>query len=625
MTLRSKASIITSKFIDSATTSIGKYNNWIIPGLIACGPFPGIDGLNYLDEKEVNENISCLFQCGIDTFVCLQHEITQQDGTVGTIDKKFIWAFPKFCNYSYLIKDPLIKYLYFPIIDQSVPTMTDFITNIDNILNEILKGRKIFIHCAGGHGRTGIYAAALIYLFEKCSLVEALKRTQDRHDSRIELDKRQKSKVCSPSNKLQVEFVEQFTITTKCSFKCEEVDNNIFVCGGMSTEISFAKYCAFRMEKIYSGWEVNIRTIYPDIIIDTLKYVVNTVKNMEVKGCQKPVLYSPGFLSTPYMTELCNMVYLPSQFLVGFNSVQDIKKMLQTLNDSGIKAYAVAGYDACIPNHLVAWIKFIEMPPQYADLICNYLKTDKILLCGVYDVNQKTFGENVIFQYENYTGSIKENDLFFLHIFSCYGEQTFLKDWNVFKTLAPDFDESKMIDKKCSFVGDWESAIDFIDLSYFPSYTGKLYSATALDTLPLYNLSYELSRCFMLNNNITIIGIVANPYIMNNPTYESHYGYLGFTYWAGNPSCGNILKSLVNKDMPENGTLWLNDQHEQRKEFLDMFPGCKKIYINNKNSLGYELSEWIGKYKPVVYPRRNYVSFPQLFEVLQTCGIILVG
>jgi hypothetical protein len=77
--------------------------------------------------------------------------------------------------------------------------------------------------------------------------------------------------------------------------------------------------------------------------------------------------------------------------------------------------------------------------------------------------------------------------------------------------------------------------------------------------------------------------------------------------------------------MPENGTLWLNDQHEQRKEFLDMFPGCKKIYINNKNSLGYELSEWIGKYKPVVYPRRNYVSFPQLFEVLQTCGIILVG
>ena len=131
MTLRSKASIISSKFVDSTTAFIGKYNNWIIPGLIACGPFPGIDGLNYLDEKDANENISSLFQCGIDTFVCLQHEVTQQDGTVGTIDKKFIWAFPKFCNYSYLIKDPRIKYLYFPIIDQSVPSMSDFITNIE--------------------------------------------------------------------------------------------------------------------------------------------------------------------------------------------------------------------------------------------------------------------------------------------------------------------------------------------------------------------------------------------------------------------------------------------------------------------------------------------------------------
>ena len=82
---------------------MGQFNNWVIPGLVACGPFPGKDGLNYTTDDEVCANLRELREAGLDTFVSLQWEITKQDGTPGTVDKRFKWAFPEFCNYSFFL------------------------------------------------------------------------------------------------------------------------------------------------------------------------------------------------------------------------------------------------------------------------------------------------------------------------------------------------------------------------------------------------------------------------------------------------------------------------------------------------------------------------------------------
>ena len=88
------------------------------------------------------------------------------------------------------------------------------------------------------------------------------------------------------------------------SFQILENNNLIYVDGGMSTEISFAKYYAYRKNMTYSGWNINIRIVYPEIILETLKYIVETVKNIESMYCQKPVLLSPGFISVPYIIEM---------------------------------------------------------------------------------------------------------------------------------------------------------------------------------------------------------------------------------------------------------------------------------------------------------------------------------
>ena len=410
------------------------------------------------------------------------------------------------------------------------------------------------------------------------------------------------------------------------SFQLINKNNRIYVSGGMSTEIGFAKYIAHRTNKVYAGWDINIRKVYPDMILDTLRNVTDQIRIVEPEGSTRTVLHSPGFLSVPYITELCNMIYLPSQFLVGFNSFTELHLMMQKLKISGVKAYAVAGFDGCIPHCLVAWIKFLEMPPQYNDLIQKYLHSTNVLMMGVYDEEGKTFGENVIYQYGNNQGHICEGDVYMLHIYSCYGQNTSQKDWEIFQKLAPDFQSAKMSNMSCKYVGDWESAFDIMSVKYYPTYDGLCQFAHATDTLPLYRLTYELSRMFMQHNNINIKGIVSNPYIMNTPTYEANFGYLGYTYWVGSSHIDNDLPELITRDLPKGSTIWFNDQNSQKailkQELVKKFPNYKHVYINNSNPLCDELTNWIEKYKPTVYPQSNYVSLEQLSRAMEIVGVM---
>jgi protein-tyrosine phosphatase len=59
-----------------------------------------------------------------------------------------------------------IKYLHFPIIDGGVPTEADEKRWQEEIspfvLSELTEGKKVFVHCRGGLGRTGIIAARIL-------------------------------------------------------------------------------------------------------------------------------------------------------------------------------------------------------------------------------------------------------------------------------------------------------------------------------------------------------------------------------------------------------------------------------------------------------------------------------
>jgi hypothetical protein len=133
------------------------YSNWIIPEKIMCGPYPYCDGINF-DEESGQKNIRDILQDGIDTFVCLCSEISLDNDQI-----KPHPYFPKFKSYRDYVfklnKNAIFK--YYPIPDGGIPEVKNLVYQIEELLDLLNKGRKLYIHCAGGHGRTNIYTSIL--------------------------------------------------------------------------------------------------------------------------------------------------------------------------------------------------------------------------------------------------------------------------------------------------------------------------------------------------------------------------------------------------------------------------------------------------------------------------------
>lgn len=177
------------------------YANWIIPGRLMCGPYPGIDNINFHLEVDAKSNIDLIIADGIDTFICLQSE------------ERFIDNKP---SYARFVKREC-QYIHLPIIDGGAPNKKEFIKNLVGIIQELENGKKIYIHCAGGHGRTGLYVCGLIMLLYKVDVGHALHITQYLHDKRRKIDRRVKSKIpCRiAENDPQLVLLREFDIFCK--------------------------------------------------------------------------------------------------------------------------------------------------------------------------------------------------------------------------------------------------------------------------------------------------------------------------------------------------------------------------------------------------------------------------
>jgi ribA/ribD-fused uncharacterized protein len=105
------------------------------------------------------------------------------------------------------------KYIHYPIKDRSIPidwkTFAKFIIEMSNIIFALEDGQKIYIHCRGGHGRSGVVVACLLIHMFNISPSEALDKTTKCHSKRHEMRDKWRE-LGSPQTKCQKNFVTKF-------------------------------------------------------------------------------------------------------------------------------------------------------------------------------------------------------------------------------------------------------------------------------------------------------------------------------------------------------------------------------------------------------------------------------
>jgi protein-tyrosine phosphatase len=117
---------------------------WVREGTFIAGYYPGS-----FNQEEEQKKLELLLDCGVQTVVNLM-----EDGEFGIIGDE--------SRYYYASLQALdgqrglgVETLRFPIEDMSVPDIETMTCILDAIDQAIRSGRRVYLHCLGGLGRTG--------------------------------------------------------------------------------------------------------------------------------------------------------------------------------------------------------------------------------------------------------------------------------------------------------------------------------------------------------------------------------------------------------------------------------------------------------------------------------------
>ena len=110
---------------------------WVEPGHFLAGEYPGQDYGEFLRRR-----LDAFLNFGIDTFI----DLTDPDEL-----PTYLHILMEQAGYY----DLEVRYKRFTIRDNSVPSPEDMQAILDEIDSTLATGRKVYLHCWGGIGRTG--------------------------------------------------------------------------------------------------------------------------------------------------------------------------------------------------------------------------------------------------------------------------------------------------------------------------------------------------------------------------------------------------------------------------------------------------------------------------------------
>ena len=163
-------------------------SNWVILDHLMVGAYP-----SSFDDNENDAILSSILECGVTTFVCLQqeyqHGVSEALWRAGSALRPYIEDAMDICarerDTGRIVAPEHLKFLHTGIVDCGVTTDATVLELAIDICFRLVAGEVIYLHCWGGHGRTGTVVAVALGLLYGVSSAEALARTQLYHDLRI--------------------------------------------------------------------------------------------------------------------------------------------------------------------------------------------------------------------------------------------------------------------------------------------------------------------------------------------------------------------------------------------------------------------------------------------------------
>jgi len=110
---------------------------WVEEGRLLAGEYPG-----QFNDELTRKRVDALIEAGFNTFI----DLTRPNETIAYI--RILLEEAKYYEAD-------VKHLRFPIGDFGLPTPELMTTILNTIETELNGGRKIYLHCWGGIGRTG--------------------------------------------------------------------------------------------------------------------------------------------------------------------------------------------------------------------------------------------------------------------------------------------------------------------------------------------------------------------------------------------------------------------------------------------------------------------------------------
>jgi hypothetical protein len=105
------------------------------------------------------------------------------------------------------------RYIKYPIVDRKIPqdwkSFAQLVVKICQVIHNLGEGEKVYVHCKGGHGRSGIMVACIFCHYYGLNPDEALRQTSKCHSNRPQMREKWR-KLGSPQGKRQKDFVHRF-------------------------------------------------------------------------------------------------------------------------------------------------------------------------------------------------------------------------------------------------------------------------------------------------------------------------------------------------------------------------------------------------------------------------------